>query len=1011
MSGHDAPNRNADLAYRLRSLGMAAAVLHVGSHPDDEEAGLMAYLSRGRGVRTVYWSATRGEGGQNRSGPERGKALGILRTWESLDARAVDGGEVLYGPFYDFGFSKSAQDCLARWDREAVLRELVRAIRFVQPLVVVSRWTGSPEDGHGQHEAIGLVAEEAFDVAGDGARFPELLGEGLPPWEPQKLYRSAVGDWQPGEDVAFGLRIAEFESAGLLAIDTGQTDPVSGRTFQELAWLGMNRHRTQAMAFVPRRGEHLSYFRLDRSRVEVPRPERDVFDGLDPRLPGLVRMVGGEAPELRSLLEEASALAADAVARFRPDRPGEAGRLALDALVPLRKAEAFVGDRGADGSRTALGPALRRKVSEFEEVAAACLGLDLECLVDEDLLTPGRRLLVRTRLWAPEPVDPEISVEVPEGWTSAPLERHLNDRGPSGAEPVLTAAFDVTVPEAAALSPPYWLREPRTPYRYVLPERPPPGLPFDGPLISADCRVVWGRHRLTITRAAVHREPSAGGFREQGPRVVPPVSLLPRERRKLLPVTGRRERLELHLAARSMQDDVVGTLVAEAPNGWEVHPSELELRFDRIGTLRTVRFELEVPPTAKPGVHQLTYRVVSRNRDYGVVLRPVLRRPPAHTGTIDESSSVEEVFIMDPASVPLHLVEAEFVGRLRCGYVRGAAEDILSSLEHFGLAMTVLSAEDLSYADLRMFDAIVVGPNAYVTQEEVRRNAARLLEYVEGGGTLIVQYQSYPYQAPGLAPYPFRFHQPHDRVTLPDAPVTVLEPDHSLLSFPNRITAEDFAGWIHDRGLYFFGEWDKRYVPLIETADPGEQPLRGGLLAASHGRGTYVYAALSFFRQIPAGVGGAIRLFANLLGLAEARILERAERVKHLPMFASMTEGQRYEVGRLMSERWLETGVTLCRQGDRGRELFMIVDGEVEILKGEPGGEKVVNVVGSGEVVGELAVLTDLPRSATLRAKTDVKLLVMDGVHFREFLRQHGDLAERMTSLLARKLASSQVAW
>src|SRR5918992_2142236 len=316
VSNQDSPLRNAELAYRLRALPMGAAVVHVGAHPDDEEAGLMAYLSRGMGARTVYWSATRGEGGQNRTGSERAEALGVIRTWESLDARALDGGEVLYGPFYDFGFSRSGEEALSRWNRREVLREMVRAIRLVQPLVLISRWRGGPEDGHGHHQAIGLAVAEAFDAAGDGAAFPELRAAGLPPWQPRKLYSSAVGDWQPGEEFTFGAQLPDLDRQRFLRINTGEFDPISGRTYQELAWIGVNRHQSQAMAFLPVRGDYFAYYRLDRSFVETTEPEAGFFDGLDPTLPGLPQKAGSAVPPLPEGLEEAPQHAVSARAAY-----------------------------------------------------------------------------------------------------------------------------------------------------------------------------------------------------------------------------------------------------------------------------------------------------------------------------------------------------------------------------------------------------------------------------------------------------------------------------------------------------------------------------------------------------------------------------------------------------------------------------------------------------------------------------------------------------------------------
>lgn len=1007
VSSHDPALRNADLAYLLRALPMIGSVLHHGAHPDDEESGLMAYLSRGLGVPTVYWSATRGEGGQNRTGSERAEALGVIRTWESLDARALDGAEVLYGPFYDFGFSRSGEDTLSRWDRTAVVREIVRSIRLVQPLVLVSRWQGGPEDGHGHHQAIGLAVAEAFEAAGDGGAFPELRAAGLPPWRPRKLYRSAVGDWQPGEEVTFGAQRPDLERQGLLQVNSGEFDPISGRTYQELAWIGLNRHQSQAMSFLPVRGDHYSYYRLDRSLVETTTPEQGFFDGLNPTLPSVSEHAGCEMPGLREALEEAHEHALAANAAFRPERPLDAGRAVLEGLDAIRRAREIAAKERDQDIRLAMDRALGRKLGEFEKAAARCLGIDVDCRIELSRLTPGRRVLVAARVWigSGQEVDgAAMHLALPRGWSAR------SPRPPTG-EQQLDETFEVTVPGNAAISAPYWLREPPGPYRYAWPDEGQVGLAFDEPLVSVTCRVQIGTHQLDLTRPAMYRDTFVGGSRELAPAVVPPVALRPRERRELLPAAQREGRLELELALRSMRDEVTGTLHAEAPSGWSIHPATSHLSFERAGEVQTVRFEVTVPADGKPGIHEIGYSVESEGRGYGIVLQPVRRRAPGLAGPVDETNCVAETFLLAPAAVSVHLIEAEFVTRLRSAYIRGANEDILRPLHQFGIDMSVLAPDELSYADLGLFDAIVVGPNAYLISDEVRRNAARLLEYVEQGGTLICQYQGYEYQRPGFAPYPFRYRQPHDRVTSPEAPVTLLDRHHPALSQPNRIGPEDFKGWVHDRGLYFFGEWDKRYVPLLEAGDPGQEPQRGGLLVANHGRGTYVYAAYSFFRQIPEGVPGAVRLFANLLGLAEARILERAHHARQIPLLASLSDEELYEVARMMSERWLDTGTLLCRQGDRGTDLYMVLEGEVQVIKGRPGAEGVVSVAGPGEVVGELAAIADIPRSATLQAGTDVKILSMRGSHFRQFVRHHPDLSERITAVLARRLASAEIEW
>jgi LmbE family N-acetylglucosaminyl deacetylase len=993
------PLRDADLVYALRSLTMFGAVLHLGAHPDDEDGGMMAYLSRGLGVRAVYWSATRGEGGQNRQGPERDEALGIVRTWESLSAREVDGAEVLYGPFYDFGFSRGGLDALARWGQEDVVREIVRAIRFVQPLVVVSRWSGGPEDGHGQHEAIGLAAAEAFEAAGDPERFRELAAQGLPPWRPRKLYRSAGGDWQPGEDVRFGVRDETLERSGYVRINTGTFDPIAGRTFQELAAIAANRHRSQAMSFLPERGDHYLYYKLERGPEEPAEPEAGFFDGLDPTLAALAEDSGGGSPEIHSLLSSADRQARVAAETFRPEDRAKPGAALLEALADLRRASELVGS-----DHPALGTALHRKIGEFEEVTARCLGIGLDCVLDHARVTPGDEVGATVRLWneGPERIEMvSFGLDLPDGWSSVGMGTRQE------SERVRIEAFRVDVPPDAELSCPYWLRASREPYRYRWPSVGPLGLAMDPPLVVGRADVVVRGQRLALRAPAVHREAFLGGFRELPLAVLPPIALEPRERREFVPVSGP-GRLGLTLTARSSGGPSAGTLTLQVPEGWAVHPGSVDLPFTGTGDAKTIRFDVNVPAGAEAGTYELAYQVATEGRRYGVVLHPVWQPAPGLPGPVTEGNAAAEAFVTSPATVAVNLVDVAFVRTLRYGYVPGTDEGIARAVAQLDVDLTVVSEADLAFGDLGQFDAIAVGPHAYITRPEVRKHAGRLLEYVEGGGTLVVQVQAYGYQEDGFAPYPFRYRQPHDRVTDPAAPVSILQPDHSIMHLPNEIGPEDFDGWVQDRGLYFFGEWDRRYTPLLASADLGEEPKGGGLLVASYGRGSYVYCGYSLFRQIPAGVPGAIRLFANLLGLPEARILERCERIRGMPLLAFMDDDRLYEVARLMSERWWVDGEYLCRQGDPGGELYVVIEGAIEAIRDKEGGEEwTVFVAQEGDVVGELAVLTDMPRSASLRARGDVKVLVMRRDHFRELLREHPDLSDEVIRVLATRMSSS----
>jgi LmbE family N-acetylglucosaminyl deacetylase len=974
--GESAGPATIQLSQRVRALGVAGTLLQLGAHPDDEESGMLALVARGRGARAVYWSATRGEGGQNKRGGERGDALGVLRSWESLDAREVDGAEALFGPFIDFGFSKSGEDALRRWGREDVVRELVRAIRAVQPLVVVGRWTGTPAAGHGHHQAIGMMTAEALDAAADPGRFAEL---GLPAWTPAKVYRSLAGDWQPGEDGVLGGRIAEHEGGGRVGVDAGALDPATGLTYQEIAHSAMNRHRSQGMGFVSAPGPYLYYYRAERPAGLTG--ERSLYDGLDTSLAGLAEHPGGQTPGLRERLAAIGALADEALDAFRPHEPWHAAPALLRGLDALRE---LFDDLAADDA--ALARTLQRRADDFERVAALCLGVRLEATADRARATPGHGVGVRVRVHNGGPH--EIAVErvdlaLPPGWSA-------HSRG--------DGTFAITVPPDAPPRAPYWLRAPHGPHRYVWPDDEPGlGEATDRPLAVAIADVVVEGHRLTLRATAIERTGFTGGQRTLPVTVVPEVALTPREARAILPVSAQETVLGCDVLVRCIEPaGASGTLALHAPEGWRVEPAAATYSLAAGGQSRTLQFAVTIPAGAPQAAHELTYD--------GIELRPVRMGALGVPGPVDEHSCVAEANLVRRAKVDVDLVDVEFVRTLSYAYVRGAEEPIPEALVRFGVDLAELSNDDLAYGDLSEFDAIVIGPNAYNVRAEVRRHARRLLDYVAEGGTMVVQYQGYGYDAPGLAPHPFRFNQPHDRVTDPTAPVQLLDPAHPVLHTPNVIGPADFDGWVHDRGMYFFGEWGRQYTAVLACSDAGEPPRLGGLLTAVHGRGAYVYAGYSFFRQIPAGVPGAIRLFANVLALAEARIRERMDRLREIELFGYMDEDELYAAARIMTERWLDAGTVLANEGEPGHELFVLVDGSIEVVKRLTSGERVLHVAHPGESIGELALLAGAERSASLRAATDAVVLVLREDAFDLWLEANPSLGRRLLRLLARRV-------
>jgi LmbE family N-acetylglucosaminyl deacetylase len=988
------PRHLAEILYRIRGLRMIGHVLHVGAHPDDEDAGLMAFVARKYGARIVYWSATRGEAGQNRIGSHSGDALGIYRTWESLAAREIDGGESWYGPFYDFGYGSSGPEAVAKWGWDALVREIVRAIRLVQPQVLVGRYSGEASDGHGQHQAIGAATVEAFDAAADPARFPEL---GLPVWQTSKLYQSTDGDWQADEQRTSGQRRAEFERDGYLRIDAGEHDPIAGMSYQQQAVLALNCHQTQAIGFVPEPGSYFYYYRLKKSLVPTSARERSLYDGLDPSLLGLADWAGGGTPSdfsgtLETILTEIDA----ALSRFRPDDPAAAAGPLVAGLERLRRLRTQVDDIQA------LGRQLDHKIASFEDAILACLGLDVDCVAERAHVTPGERVRIVGRLLNPLDVRIDrsrLSLCVPDGWDVTPVSTH---------DPAQHVGYEVVVPVDAPVSAPSWLREPHDAYRYTVADETFACEALDAPPVVLQCDIVFAGQRLTVQRPATRREPFAGGYRELPLSVLPAVSVRPQLRRIFLPVDATRRTIDVNAAVQRHVDQrsQTGRLQIVTPEGWSVDPPFVELPVGLQGDIVSTRSQITVPRDATAGRYRLEYLLGARHAHPAVTFEPVWMGAPGLPRAPDATTCIREAFLTTPASVDVDVIAATFAHRLIYGYVRGAAEGLLTALVNLDLNVSVISDEEMSFLDLSMFDAIVVGPNAYLLRDELRRNARRFLDYAAKGGTLIVQYQAYAYELHDYAPYPFHYNHPHDRITDSDALVTILEPQHPLMTHPNQMSADDFGGWVHDRGLYFFGSFDDRYTPILGCSGPDGELKRGGLVVAGYGRGAFVYVGYSLFRQAPAGVPGAFRLLANLLALPEALLLERVERLRTLSFFAFMTDEQLVAVARIAAETYTSAGTYLCRQGQLGQELFIVLKGEIEIIRRIEGG-RVVLKAREGQVVGESAILADTPRTADLRALTNVHLLVISGVQFRALIRQHAEIAENVIRHLVTKLEIS----
>ena len=866
-------------ALQMRQLDGVKRVLMIAAHPDDEDTGLLTALARGMGAETAYLSLSRGEGGQNLIGPRLHEGLGVIRTGELLAARALDGGEQYFTRAFDFGYSKSVEEALELWPLEEVLRDVVYVVRKFRPHVIVSVFSGTPRDGHGQHQLAGIAAREAFAAAGDPDRFPELAAHGVTPWRPAKLYNST----------RFNPRDAT------VSVPTGTFDPVLGRSHFQLAMESRSQHRSQDMGSGQSMGPRSSSLRLEASVVEGMEDD-GIFAGVDTTLLGQLGTplpAGWPADTERRLARYRGALAA-AAEGFSATRPDGAVAGLAEAAGILRGL-LDEGAAAAEGRRV-----LERRLAQLSEAILAAAGIVTEARVGRNTLTPGESVTVDVTVWNGGVFDladvaPELVL--PHGWTATPTDEPApspsrspffrQQAPPTPADGTIAAgdigrwSWRVAVPADAPASVPYYLHEERDGalHRWAA-DAALWALPFDPAPISARVAMQLGGGRAGAVALATRRtaeyvgvDQAAGEYRE--PVVVMPALNVEVDPPWMVWPSGAEETREVTVvltntstAARS------GEVSLEVPDGWQVEPPGVPFALEPGGANGS--FTFAVTPRGTPGEGSHAFRAVAREAPAD---------PPSNRARFPDRLAdrfpgefVTEFDIVDFPHIPRTLMAREAVVRvsvfpvavdtdLRVGYVMGTGDDGPTALRQLGMTVEELGTSRVLAGDYTDLDVVVLGVRAYEARPDLAAANEALLDFARGGGTVIAQYNRYEFSAGGFAPYPATINRPHDRVTDETAPVTVLLTDSPVFTRPNPVGPADFEGWVQERGLYFLGEWDARYTPVMEMADPGEEPKRGGLVVAPLGDGLYVYAGLAFFRQFPAGVPGAYRLFANLVSL------------------------------------------------------------------------------------------------------------------------------------------------
>jgi LmbE family N-acetylglucosaminyl deacetylase len=812
----------------LSRLPITGSLLHTGAHPDDEHSTMLAYLARGRHIRTAYLSATRGDGGQNLLGSEQGEALGLLRTQELLDARRLDGADQFFTRAFDFGFSKTPEETLALWGHDEILADYVRVIRTYRPDVVVSRFAGNPADGHGHHQASGLLTPEAIHAAADPARFPEQIREGLSPWQVKKFYLTIN---------RFGPTANDPLPADALAIDVGQYDPVLGASYSQIGAEGRTLHRSQGFAgFGAELGPSIQGFLLKESLVtKTGAAEKDFFDGIDITLDRYKLM--GAAPSDVDALKDVTT---KVLAQYRPEQPEKIAPLLLQGYGLVRKMRA--------GANADLAFELDIKESQFKQAIALAYGWVVEATCERAEIIPGQSNRVTVRVWNRSHAKASVAIiglSVPDGWK---VEADQYQAKEIGYNQSAQQVFTVTPPADAKVSQPYWLELPRQQDRFVVEDPKLIGRPESPPLMTAD--VTWIITDVPISRSTpviAHLLDPIYGQRDVRVNVVPAVAAWTDPPVEIF-TPGAEHEINVRLRNNSTAA-ASGKFSLTVPAGWTVEPPVQSFTIAKQGEESSYAFKVRAGAQAKAGVAAVS---APYNIGYQVVNYP----------------HIVPQYWFHPAQTKLRPVNLKIAPNRRIGYIMGPGDEVPTALQQLGVNLTMLTAADLLSGDLSKYNVIVAGIRTYTVRQDLVAANQRLLDYVNNGGVYVVQYQgnflstgqAWPY-----GPYPMQFGRPLARVTVEDVPVEILAPDHALFSTPNKITSADFDGWVQERGLYFMGTWDEHYTPLLACNDPGEPSQKGGMLAASYGKGLFLYTAYAWFRQLPAGVPGAYRIWANIL--------------------------------------------------------------------------------------------------------------------------------------------------
>ncbi|MBW2960646.1 PIG-L family deacetylase [Mesonia aestuariivivens] len=806
-----AKSNSSEIYESIQKLNFLGSVLYVAAHPDDENTRLISYFSNQVHARTAYLSLTRGDGGQNLIGPEIRELLGVIRTEELLAARKIDGGEQFFSCANDFGYSKTPKETLEIWNKKEVLSDVIRTIRKFQPDVIINRFDHrTPGSTHGHHTASAMLSVEAFDQAANKNIYPEQL-ENLETWQPKRLFFNTSW-WFFGSKEKF----KNADKSNYLSYDIGTYYPLKGISNSEIASLSRSQHKSQGFGNTSERGKSTEYIEL----IKGSYPESEnIFEGINTTWS---RVKGGN--KIGKILKEVEE-------NYDFENPSK-------SIPQLIAAYNLIKDLENDHWR-------ELKTKEITEIIASCAGLYLEANTATEFATKNSNIEVNLEATNRSSVQIEFKKV-----SFSNLEVEINSTLKNN-EPFYKG-IATKIASSISYTNPYWLNQPSSLGMYTVNDSSLIGLPETPAPIQAKFTLNIEGESITFIRDLVYKtnDPVDGEVFE--PLAVVPEVSVALENSTLIFKDNQPKQVKVKITA--YRDHVEGSLSLTIPENWEVSPKNIPVQLDQKGVLKTFNFTLTPP----------------ENNDEAFI-NPVFKdKKDSFSKEVNmiTYNHIPQQTVMLPAKTKVIKLNIQKKGN-HIAYIQGAGDVVPESLRAIGYEVDVMEASEITAATLNNYDAIVIGIRAYNTKKELVYKQPLLFDYVENGGTMVVQYnKDRGLLTENLAPYPIQLS--YDRVTNEFSKVKFLAKSHPVLNSPNNISQKDFEDWVQERGLYFPNKWSEEFTPILGMKDNGEkEDLKGSLLIANYGKGYYVYTGLSFFREFPAGVSGAYKLFANILSLGK----------------------------------------------------------------------------------------------------------------------------------------------